>query len=164
MLSLSLLFCKDPDLALLCRPPLAHWDVAQPLSEAAHCLWVGECGMFLVGLCSNLGPGEKLIFFFCWIPEIATKAQRKLASVVPLRFSGHPSCPAGHSTSKRNSSLPFAFPWRFQNLLGTQATLENIFLDWKAALHNICSPACLFLSWCWESCIPLATSQDRVST
>lgn len=52
------------------------------------------------------------------------------------------SSPALHLQKEFISPL---FSLSFQNLFGIQAALENIFLDWKATSHNICSPACCFL-------------------
>lgn len=59
----------------------------------------------------------------------------------------------------------FLLSLKFQNLFGVQATLENIFLDWKATLNNTGSLACCFLSWWWEVLYSLGyLSGSRIKT
>lgn len=102
---------------------------------------------------------ENLSFY--WISEIVIQAQRKLAPLVPFTFSGHPSCPAGHSTCRKNLSFSpslFQVPksdwkpkqsWKYFPRTGMQLHITYAHL-----------PSAFFFFHCWESSIPLTSSQN----
>lgn len=80
-------------------------------------------------------------------PEISTKAQRRSVPRPPSHLHSLAIPPAQPSAPPAKGIHLFsALPLRAPEPVGSPSSLENIFLDWKATPHNVCSPACCFLS------------------